>query len=64
MVRTHCFGARASQPAAASQDWLLNHQEKKGSAATFSDVVVGAMVEAEGTLQADGSILARKVTIE
>jgi Domain of unknown function (DUF5666) len=38
--------------------------KKKGSTATFSDVVVGAMVEAEGTLQADGSILARKVTIE
>jgi hypothetical protein len=38
--------------------------KKKGSTATFSDVVAGAMVEAEGTLQADGSILARKVTIE
>ncbi len=38
--------------------------KKKGSTANFSDVVVGAMVEAEGTLQADGSILARKVTIE
>jgi len=38
--------------------------KKKGSTATFSDVVMGAMVEAEGTLQADGSILARKVTIE
>ncbi len=38
--------------------------KKKGSTATFSDVVVGAMVEAEGTLQSDGSILARKVTIE
>ena len=38
--------------------------KKKGSAASFSDVVMGAMVEAEGTLQADGSLLARKVTIE
>jgi Domain of unknown function (DUF5666) len=38
--------------------------KKKGSTATFSDVVMGAMVEAEGTLQSDGSILARKVTIE
>jgi len=38
--------------------------KKKGSTATFSDVVLGAMVVAEGTLQADGSILARKVTIE
>ncbi|HJW13176.1 MAG TPA: DUF5666 domain-containing protein [Thermoanaerobaculia bacterium] len=38
--------------------------KKKGSAASFSDVVMGAMVEAEGTLQADGSVLARKVTIE
>jgi hypothetical protein len=36
----------------------------KGSSATFSDVVMGAMVEAEGTLQSDGSILARTVTIE
>jgi hypothetical protein len=38
--------------------------KKKGSAASFSDVTVGAIVEAEGTLQSDGSILARKVTIE
>lgn len=38
--------------------------KKKGSAASFSDVVMGAMVDAEGTLQSDGSILARKVTIE
>jgi Domain of unknown function (DUF5666) len=38
--------------------------KKKGVSATFADVVMGAMVEAEGTLQADGSILARKVTIE
>ena len=38
--------------------------KKKGSAASFSDITVGAMVEAEGTLQSDGSILARKVTIE
>ena len=38
--------------------------KKKGTTASFSDVVAGAMVEAEGALQADGSILARKVTIE
>jgi uncharacterized protein DUF5666 len=38
--------------------------KKKGSSASFADVTIGAMVEAEGTLQADGSILARKVTIE
>jgi uncharacterized protein DUF5666 len=38
--------------------------KKKGSAATFADITMGAMVEAEGTLQSDGSILARKVTIE
>jgi len=38
--------------------------KKKGASATFSDVVMGAMVEAEGTLQSDGSILARNVTIE
>jgi Domain of unknown function (DUF5666) len=38
--------------------------KKKGSSATLSDVVMGVMVEAEGTLQSDGSILARKVTIE
>jgi hypothetical protein len=37
---------------------------KRGSAASFSDVTVGAMVEAQGTLLADGSILARRVTIE
>jgi Domain of unknown function (DUF5666)/CarboxypepD_reg-like domain len=38
--------------------------KKKGSSAGFADVVTGAMVEAEGTLAADGSILARKVEIE
>jgi Domain of unknown function (DUF5666) len=32
--------------------------------ATFSDVVVGAQVEADGTLQSDGSVLASKVKIE
>jgi hypothetical protein len=37
---------------------------KRGSAATFSDVAVSVMVEVQGTLQADGSILARRVTIE
>jgi hypothetical protein len=38
--------------------------KKRGSAATFSDVVVGAMVEVNGILQGDGTVLARKVTIE
>jgi Domain of unknown function (DUF5666) len=38
--------------------------KKKGATASFADIAVGAMVEAEGTLQSDGSILARKVTIE
>lgn len=38
--------------------------KKKGSNASFSDIAMGAMVDAEGTLQSDGSILARKVTIE
>jgi hypothetical protein len=38
--------------------------KKKGSNASFSDIAVAAMVEAEGTLQSDGSIVARKVTIE
>jgi hypothetical protein len=38
--------------------------KKKGSTASFADIAVGVMVEAEGTLQSDGSILARKVTIE
>jgi hypothetical protein len=35
-----------------------------GSSATFSSVTPGVMVEVEGVLQADGSILARRVTIE
>jgi hypothetical protein len=38
--------------------------KKEGSTAAFVDIVVGAIVEAEGTLQSDGSIIARKVTIE
>ena len=36
----------------------------RGSSASFSSVTTGVMVEAEGVLQADGSILARSVTIE
>jgi len=36
----------------------------RGSSASFSSVTAGVMVEAEGVLQADGSILARSVTIE
>ncbi len=38
--------------------------KKKGSTASFSDIVMGTMVDVEGTLQSDGSVLARKVTIE
>ena len=38
--------------------------KKKGSNGSFSDIAVGVMVEAEGTLQSDSSILATKVTIE
>jgi hypothetical protein len=37
---------------------------KRGSAASFSDVTTGVMVDVHGILQADGSILARSVTIE
>lgn len=37
---------------------------KRGSSATFSDVTTAVTVDVEGILQADGSILARKVTIE
>jgi hypothetical protein len=37
---------------------------KRGSAASFSDVTTGVMVDVQGILQADGSILARRVTIE
>jgi len=36
----------------------------RGSSSTFSSVTIGVMVEVEGILQADGSILARRVTIE
>ena len=53
----------ASGPIAVKTDSSTTFK-KKGSSATFSDVTVGAMVEAEGTLQSDGSILARKVTLE
>lgn len=38
--------------------------KRRGGSASFTDVVVGASVEVNGTLQADGSVLARKVTIE
>ena len=37
---------------------------KRGSSASFSDVTIGVMVDVEGILQADGSILARRVAIE
>ena len=38
--------------------------KKKGSPASFADVVIGSMVDVEATLQADGTVLARKVEIE
>jgi hypothetical protein len=38
--------------------------KRRGGSASFTDIVVGASVEVNGTLQADGSVLARKVTIE
>jgi len=38
--------------------------KRHGGSATFADVVTGAMVDVNGTLQADGTVLARKVTIE
>ncbi|HEV2063505.1 MAG TPA: DUF5666 domain-containing protein, partial [Thermoanaerobaculia bacterium] len=37
---------------------------KRGSTASFSDVTAGAMVDVNGILQGDGSILATKVDIE
>ncbi len=37
---------------------------KRGISASFSDVTTGVMVDVEGVLQADGSILARRVAIE
>ncbi len=37
---------------------------KRGSTASFADVTVGAMVDVNGILQGDGSILATKVDIE
>ena len=36
---------------------------RKGKAAAFSDLTVGARVEVKGTIQSDGSILAQEVTI-
>jgi uncharacterized protein DUF5666/carboxypeptidase family protein len=38
--------------------------KKKGSSASFADVVIGSTVEVEATLQADGTVLARKIEIE
>jgi hypothetical protein len=37
---------------------------RRGGAAAFSDLAVGAGVDVNGTLRADGSVLARRVTIE
>lgn len=55
--------ATASGPITVTTNPGTNFK-KKGSTASFSDVVTGAMVDVEGTLQSDGSVLARKVTIE
>jgi hypothetical protein len=38
--------------------------KKKGSSASFADVVIGSTVEVDGKLQADGTVLAGKVEIE
>lgn len=38
--------------------------KRRGSSASFSDLAVGTMVDVNGTLQSDGTVLARKVTIE
>ena len=38
--------------------------KRRGGPATFTDVAVGAMVEVNGILQGNGTVLARKVTIE
>jgi hypothetical protein len=38
--------------------------KRRGGAASFSDVAVGVNVEVKGILQGDGTILAKKVTIE
>jgi Domain of unknown function (DUF5666)/Carboxypeptidase regulatory-like domain len=37
---------------------------RRGSSASFADVTTGASVDVNGVLQADGTVLARKVTIE
>jgi hypothetical protein len=37
--------------------------KRRGGSATFSDLSIGTVVDVNGTLQADGTILARKVTI-
>jgi hypothetical protein len=37
---------------------------RKGKAAAFSDLTVGARIEVKGTIQNDGSILAQEVTID
>ena len=52
-----------SGPITVKTDSSTNFK-KKGSSGTFADVVVGAMVEVDGKLQADGSVLANKVEIE
>jgi len=38
--------------------------KRRGGTASFSDIAAGVHVEVNGTLQADGTVLARKVTIE
>jgi hypothetical protein len=37
---------------------------RRGASASFSDVVMGVNVDVNGILQADGTVLAKKVTIE
>ena len=37
---------------------------RRGGSASFSDIAMGANVDVNGILQADGTVLARKVTIE
>jgi hypothetical protein len=38
--------------------------QKRGKAAAFTDLAVGARVQVRGTVQADGSILAQEVMID
>lgn len=55
--------ATDSGPVAVTTDSGTSFK-KRGSTASFSDIVGGVLVDVEGTLQSDGSVLARKVEIE